>query len=350
MKTDMDEMDEVVSEEHLPEAVRQEIQAAKQQIEQFGAVVAQLERQAQTITVNDDVQEEVALLFITGCQQTFNNIENYRKEKVQPHNAVLSAVNGGTRPWKKVLQRLISAADGLRSEYVTRKQAAIDAENRRRIAEAEAARVEKERKEREAREEAERKQREIERLEAEQRQREYEEELAKLQAEQKLKDDLAAAQNAEEAARKMAEAKAEQEERERKAEEARQATLAEQERLAKQAAKLEAKADIAAASASMVSPEITLNSSLGIRTIASGSRVSTKEEMEPYFLNGMPIWKDASRKAYVDYYLDDERLPEGLPARYFVLDLAKVLKDVKNDVPVPGFGLRVRHKTRNLKS
>jgi hypothetical protein len=36
-----------------------------------------------------------------------------------------------------------------------------------------------------------------------------------------------------------------------------------------------------------------------------------------------------------DYYADDPRLL-GIPARYFILDTAKLGKDVKNGVPVPG--------------
>jgi hypothetical protein len=41
------------------------------------------------------------------------------------------------------------------------------------------------------------------------------------------------------------------------------------------------------------------------------------------------------KKKYAEYYRDDSRM-NAIPSRYWVLDLAKLGKDVKNGVPIDG--------------
>lgn len=347
---------QVIEEDALEIPVEVETQ---QQIETFGQEVAKLEEQAKSITVTDDVTEEVSLIFIAGCKKTHADIEAYRDAKVRPHNTYVAKVNSGVKPFKDVLSRLISATDAMRSQFLVRKQKMIEEENRRRAAEAERERLEKERKEKEAREEAERARQEAERIERERIEREYNERMAQLALENKRKADEQAAEDAKragdlEAARKLQEQadaiKAQADEQARKAEEERKASEAEQAKLEKKAVTLDAKADIAAASASMVAPEIEVNTSTAARTLASGSRVSTREAQEPYFLNGMPIYSDPIKRKFEEYSLDDARLDPALAKRYFKFDLAQAVRDLKNGVPVPGMALRNGHKTIARKS
>lgn len=331
----------------------------RQHIEAFGQEVAKLEAQASTIAVTDDVTEEVALIFIDGCKKTHADIERYRDAKVRPHNTYVANVNSGVKPFKDVLARIVSATDALRSQYLTRKQRLIEEENRRRIAEAEQQRLEQERKEREAREAVEAAQLEKERLEKEQQEREYQEELAKLELENRRKAELAAAEAAriagdkaaEDAAKQnIADAKAAAEALARKSEEDRLATEAEKAKLDKQIVRQETKADLASMASTMVAPEIAVNSSMGARTLANGGRVGTRETDEPYFTNGMPVYADPIKKKYAEYFRDDVRLSQDLPARYFTLDLAKVVRDLKNGVPVPGMALRSKYTMVSRKS
>ena len=347
---------QVIEEDALEIPVEVETQ---QQIETFGQEVAKLEEQAKSITVTDDVTEEVSLIFIAGCKKTHADIEAYRDAKVRPHNTYVAKVNSGVKPFKDVLSRLISATDAMRSQFLVRKQKMIEEENRRRAAEAERERLEKEGKEKEAREEAERARQEAERIERERIEREYNERMAQLALENKRKADEQAAEDAKragdlEAARKLQEQadaiKAQADEQARKAEEERKASEAEQAKLEKKAVTLDAKADIAAASASMVAPEIEVNTSTAARTLASGSRVSTREAQEPYFLNGMPIYSDPIKRKFEEYSLDDARLDPALAKRYFKFDLAQAVRDLKNGVPVPGMALRNGHKTIARKS
>lgn len=326
----------------------------KQQIEAFGQEVAKLEEQSKTIQVNDDVTEEVSLIFIDGCKRTHSDIEAYRDGKVRPHNNFVKKVNSGVNPYKDILTRIINATDTLRSQYLTRKQAAIEEENRRRIAEAERLRLENERKEQAARDEAERLRKEAERLAKEEADRELQAEMDRLALEQKAKDEAAAAEAARragdeaaarEAEQRAAQAKADEEERARKAEEDRKASEAERARLEKAAIKQEAKADIAAVTATMIAPTIGVNTSMAARTLANGARVGTRDADEPYFTNGMPVYADPIKKKYEDYYQDDVRLSPELVKRYFVFDIAKAVRDLRNGIEVPGMALRQKHTT-----
>lgn len=326
----------------------------KQQIEAFGLEVAKLEEQAKTIQVHDDVTEEVSLIFIDGCKRTHADIEAYRDGKVRPHNTYVKKVNGGVNPFKDVLTRLINATGELRSQYLIRKQAAIEEANRRAIAEAEQARLEKERKEKEAREEAERLRKEAERLEKEAADRELQEEMDRLALEQKAKDEAAAAEVARKAGdvaaanaaeQRANQAKAEEEERARKAEEERKASEAERARLEKAAIKQDAKADIAAVASTMIAPVITVNTSTAARTLANGARVGTRDADEPYFTNGMPVYADPIKKKYETYRRNDPRLPKDIDDSLWIFDTARAVRILRDDQPVPGMALRQKHTT-----
>jgi hypothetical protein len=328
------------------DAVAPEVQERiAQDLEPYKEEVAKLEERAKALTVTDDLSEEVATLFINECKRSYTNMEAKRDEKVRPLNTEVKAINDAFRPYTTVLDRLWRATDQIKGAYVTKKQQAIDAANRKAIADAAEARRLEEAKAEAARQEADRLRKEAERIAKEEVEREYQAEMARLAAEQKVKDDQQAVLDAKrkgdeaaaEAAQKVVDdAKRFEETRARKAEEERLAAVAEQDRLAKAAIKQDAKVDIAESKATMVAPTIQTNDSVGTRTLTDGSKVGTREVDEWYFTNGLPIHTDPQKKKYADYYADDPRLPNGIPDRYWLLDLAKLGKDVKNGVPIEG--------------
>jgi hypothetical protein len=314
------------------------VHALAQEIDTHRQEVETLERKAASLLVIDDVSEEAALLFIAECKRSHAKLEEERDKKVRPLNAEVKAINEGFRPYTTILDRLWRATDQIRSQYVTKKQQAIDAANRKAIADAAEARRVEEAKAQDARQEAERLRLEAERLEKEEHDRLLQVEMDRLAAEKKMKDEEEAlarakregdARAAREAQESIDRAKREEDERLRKAEDDRLAVIEEQNRLEKAAIKQESRADIAESKATMVSPAIQVNDSVGSRTLLDGSKVGTRKVVDWYFENGMP--KDG------DYYHDDHRV-SGIPSRYFILDTAKLAKDVKNGVPVFGVG------------
>jgi hypothetical protein len=309
--------------------IEREIDAYRQEVET-------LERQAASLLVTDDASEEAALLFIAECKRAYAKLEERRDSKVRPLNAEVKAINEGFRPYTTVLDRLWRTTDQIRGRYVTQKQQAIEAANRRAIADAAELRRQEEAKADAARQEAERLRLDAERLVEEENNRLLQVEMDRLAAEQNIKDEEEAlarakregdARAAREAQEAIDQANLEEEERLRKAELDRLAAIEEQNKLEKKAIKLDAKADIAESHATMIAPTIQVDESAGSRTLMDGSQVGTRKAVDWLFENGMP--KDG------DYYADDPRLL-GIPARYFILDTAKLGKDVKNGVPVPG--------------
>jgi len=309
--------------------IEREIDAYRQEVET-------LERQAASLLVTDDASEEAALLFIAECKRAYAKLEERRDSKVRPLNAEVKAINEGFRPYTTVLDRLWRTTDQIRGRYVTQKQQAIEAANRRAIADAAEAKRREEARAEAARQEAERLRLDAERLEQEENDRLLKVEMDRLAAEKKIRDEEEALVRAKQrgdaeavrAAQEMlAETRVREEARFEQAEEDRLAVLAEQNKLEKAAIKLDAKADIAESKASMVAPTIQVNDSVGSRTLLDGSKVGTRKVVDWYFENGMP--KDG------DYYHDDPRV-SSIPSRYFLLDTAKMAKDVKNGVPVLG--------------
>lgn len=298
----------------------------------------QLEARAQSLLIHDDASEEAGLMFIAECKQSYAHLEAQRTDKVQAHNEYVRMVNKAFKPFTDILDRLWRATDAQRSQYALKKQAAIDEANRKAIAAAEAARREEEAKAEAARQEAERLRLEAERIEQERVQKEFEEEMARLELARTKQAQAQAAEDArkagdrqaeEEALRKQAEAQAAEEARTRQADEDRKAAEAEKLRLEKAAVKLEAKADMAETKALMTAPTITGESATAARTLVSGAKVGSRKVTTWYFENGMAI--DG------EYYADDPRFKD-IPFRYWLLDTAKLGRDVKNGVPVPGCG------------
>lgn len=225
----------------------------------YQAEVARLEAKSKTLTITDDASEEAALFFISECKSAHSHLEEERKRRVKPLNDQVKEINEGFKPFTEILDRLWRAADRLRSDYLRKKQEAIEAANRKAIADAEQARLEQERKAEDAR--------------------------------------VAAA-----AAREAGDEKA--------------------------AIKLEAKADKAETKAMMTAPVLVdAQPTSGSRTLVSGATAGTRKTVDWLFTNGMP--KDG------DYYMDDPRV-QGIPSRYFLLDLSRLGKDAKNGVPIPG--------------
>lgn len=112
----------------------------------------------------------------------------------------------------------------------------------------------------------------------------------------------------------------------------------------------EARADITAEQAATVAPVIQYNDSLGTRTLMNGAKVGTKEVLNVYMDSGLPVYSDPPKnKKVCEYTRDDMRLASELLTeqydRYWVLDMAAVVRDVKNGVPVHGFSTTSNTKT-----
>lgn len=318
-------------------------QAKEQFLEQIGVTkfqqdVERLTREAEAIQVYDEASEEAATMFITGCQTLKNDMEEARDAIVRPHNDYVRAVNAAFKPFTDILERLKKATDTIKSDYLAEKQRQIEEANRKAIAKAEQEKRELEEKARKEREEAERLRLEAERIEQERLEREFQEEMKRLELERTAKEQAEAAEAArqagdaeaeQEAIRRQEAAKAEEAERARKAEADRIAAEQEKARLEKEAAKQDVKADTHESRAMTTAPEIQSSESLakGTRTLLNGTKANIRKTFDWLFTNGLPK---------VDgYYRDDPRF-QGIPDRYFVLDLSKLGKDAKNGVPIDG--------------
>lgn len=306
-----------------------EIKAYKQEVDA-------LERQATALVVHDEASEEAALVFIAGCKTTENKLEEARKEKVQKPNEYVNTVNAAFKPFSEILERLRKATDQQRNLYLRKRQEAIDAANRKAIADAEALKREQERKAEEARQEAERLRREAEKLEEERIAREVQEEMDRLEIEARKQREARAAADALRAGDIEAAKKAEADLEATRQEEARQAFESDQKRkveadekarLEKAAVKQDMKAETADSKAMLTTPELVSGDTKGVRQLEGGAKVGTRKTTSWAFTNGMSIEGD--------YYMDDARVQE-IPARYFKLDLSKLGKDVKNGNPIPG--------------
>jgi len=295
-----------------------------------------MEQRAATLIPQDDRTEEQALLFITECKAAAKRLDTERDELVRPHLEEQRRINGIYKPVIETFEMLWERVDARLSDYRKKKQAAIEAANRKAIEDAEKARAEQERKERMAREEAERVRKEAERLEQERIEQEFQAEMAHLELERQRKAELAAAEAARkagdvEAAReaedRAAAAKAEAEAQEKKAEAERKASEEAQAKLAREAIKLDARADTAASKAMMTAPAIQGAAPKTVE-LSTGAKATGKKVPVWFFENGMPTEGEK-------YYGDDPRL-QSIPDRFFVLDLSKLGKAVMGGEPVPG--------------
>lgn len=311
-------------------------------LKEFETEVARLQEESRAIQVVDDVGEGAAVIVIAGFKRVATDLEAYRDSLVRPHNNKVRSVNQSVKKISLMVDTLVLAMDAEREAYLIEKQRRIDEANRLAAAKAEAERIEKERQEQALRDEAERLRKEAEEVERKRIEKEIEEEEARLKAEQKIKD----AKDAEERER----LRAEQEERERKAEEERKASIKQQAALEKQSVKAEARADVKAEQKDLIAPTIQFNDSVQSRTLASGTRVGTKDVEEVYLENGTPLYKDAFKKQYADFRGDDERLPAGIPMRFFDLNVGRLIRAVKDGDTIPGFAIKGRKKTTTAKA
>lgn len=287
------------------------------------------------IVIADDLAMNQVLTMIADCKASEDRNEAKRVKEVEPHLAEQRRINGFYKPiiefWKSARLEL----DTRVSDYRKRKQQEIEEANRRAIAAADAERREREAKAEAARQEAERLRLEAERIERERVQREYDEEMARLEAENKRKAEEKALRDAQEAGDKAkAEAarlelerqKEEEQARIRKAAVERQEAEEEKLRLEKAALKQESKADIEDSRAMMAAPVLQA-SAPKTAVLEDGTKATGKKVDIWMFTNGMPI--DG------EYYGDDPRL-DGIPRRFFKLDLVKLGKAVKGGEPIPG--------------
>lgn len=279
--------------------------------------------------------EAQALIFITECKAAGKRLDEIRTKKVEPHLTEQRRINGLYNPVIEAFERLWRGVDAKVSAYKKRRDAEIAEANRLAIAKAEQERAERERKEREAREEAERLRREAERLAKEEADREFQAEMERLALEQKAKDEAAAAEAARKAGKiaearsaeqRAAEAKAEEERQVRYAEAARQAAEAERARLEKAAIKQDAKADIAATAATMVSPVIQVAAPKTIE-LQTGAKAGSRTVKDWTFSNGLP-------KETV-FYRDDPRFKD-VPDAFFRFDPTLMNKHVRAGIKPAG--------------
>lgn len=357
------------------------------QLEVYRQQIVRLQDESRMIEIVDEAGEGAALIFIDGVKRIERDLEEYRDGIVRPHNNKVREVNKSVKQISELAGGLIMAMDAKRDFFLKEKQRQIDEANRRAAAEAERLRIEKEAKEKALRDEAERLQREAERIERERIEREIAAEVARRESERKQKeaeaaieaarlkaiaDEEAAARaiqegkakeakrlqelaeasrRAEEEARLKAEQdKADEAARVQREEEAMRESRAEQVKLEKAAVRAEARADITAEQAATVAPVIQYNDSLGTRTLMNGAKVGTKEVLNVYMDSGLPVYSDPPKNKKVsEYTRDDRRLASELLTeqydRYWVLDMAAVVRDVKNGVPVPGFSTTSKTKT-----
>lgn len=358
-----------------------------QQLDTFRTQVVRLQEESRAIQIVDEAGEGAALIFISGIKKIETDLEDYRDGLVRPHNDKVRTVNKSVKKIKELAEDLVAAMDAKRDEFLKEKQRRIDEANRLAAAEAERIRLEKEAREKALRQEANRLQLEAERLEKERIEREIQAEVERAEAERKKKEAEAAIEAArlkaiadkeaeakairegkakeaeklrkqaeeskraeEEAKQAAALARALEEERLQKEEDDRKASLAAQAKLEKASIKAEAKADIVAEQAATVAPTIQFNDSTGTRVLANGVKVGTKEVNDVYMLNGMPVYADPPKnKKVMEYLRNEAAIPKELKEpgydRYWILDVAAIVRDVKNGNPVPGFSTTSRNKT-----
>jgi hypothetical protein len=293
-------------------------------------------RKKEALVITDDVTMSQVLTLIADCKASEDRNEAKREKEVAPHLAEQRRINGFYKPiiefWKAARLEL----DTRVSDYRKRKQQEIEEANRRAIAAADAERKAREAKAEAARQEAERLRLEVERIEQERIQREFDEEMARLEAENKRKAEEKALRDAQEAGDKakveaarleLERQKAEETARLRQVEEDRTASALEALQFIKAALKQESKADIEDSRAMMAAPVLQA-SAPKTAVLDDGTKATGKKVWEWSFKNGLPIKGE-------DYYRDDPRMKD-IPDRFFVLDLTKLGKVVRDGEPIPG--------------
>lgn len=300
--------------------------------------------------ITNDAEEMVNVVVVAQRKRDYKELEEIRDRLVRPYNTIVKQINKAFKMETDVADEDWRLRDQDLSAYRTAKQAAIDAANRKAIADAEEARRKKEAEEEAARVEAKRLRDEAERVDQERINQEFQAEMDRLAAEQKIKDEEAAllrakqegdARAAREAQAAIDRATREEEERARKAEQERLDAVAEKARLEKAAIKQDSKADIAASKATMIAPTIQVNDSVGTRTLSDGSSVGTRKVEEVYFDNGLPVFSDHLKKKLAEHYKNEPRLKDiEIPEHCWLLDMSKLVKLVKDGFVIKGISVR----------
>lgn len=342
------EMDET---EVLPPEIKEKLD---HELEPYRHKVPETTGERKPIT--NAAEAMVAEVFVAQRKRDYKELEEIRDRLVRPYNTIVGQINKAFKTETTLADQDWRTRELDLDIYRTEEQARIDAANRKAIADAAEITRQEEAKAEAARQEAERIRKEAERLEQAELDRQLQVEMDRLAAEQKIKDEqeaLARAKRegdvraAREAQESIDRARLEEEERIRKAEHARLAAVAEQNALEKQAIKQDAKADIAESKATMVSPVIEVNNSVGKRVLDNGQTVGTRKVEDWRFDNGLQVYQDPlTRKKYADYYADDVRLNSvEIPRSCLLVDLAKLGKIVKAGVPIKGCTMFKRNAT-----
>lgn len=330
---------EAVETEVLPPEIKQKVEAELAPFRQHSI--------GEHKPITNDAEEMVSVVVVAQRKRDYKELEEIRDRLVRPYNTIVNQINAAFKPETEKADIDWRLRDQDLSIYRAAKQAAIDAANRKAIADAEEARRAKEAKEEAARQEAKRLRDEQERLEQDENNRILQAEMDRQAAEKKIRDDaqavIDAKERGDEAAARAAQdeldmRKRAEEERLQKAEGDRLAAVAEQAKLEKAAIKQDAKADIAATEATMIAPTIQVNDSLGKKTLSDGSSVGTRQVQDWRFDNGAPIYVDPlTRKKQVEYYADDVKMAGiEIPKGCLLVDLSKLGTIVKAGVPIKG--------------
>lgn len=284
----------------------------------FARILEAQKAEALMLTPTDPLTVKRCAALIETCKVASSYAETRRTEIVKPLNTLVDEANAIWQPIVKGFAEIAKGKSAEVSQWITEERRKDEARQRKEL---EDARLAKEALERKA--EAERREAERIRLEAERVVREEEE--RKQQAE---RDRIALEENKKAAAQALLDAKSAAEKKKQQAaydrqvqleqeqaardEEARLASLAEQQRLEKEAAKLDAKAEQHDVASTYVTPEVLPQQAKTIDL--GGSKLVTKAPKKTWLLTGWDKQKplkvtDPKLSALVG---DIETLPPGV--------------------------------------
>ena len=139
-------------------------------------------------TITNDAEAMVAEVFVAQRKRDYKELEEIRDRLVRPYNSIVKQINKAFKAETDVADEDWRLRDQDLSTYRVEKQAAIDAANRKAIADAKELRRQEEAKAEAARQEVERLRLEAERIEREENDRLLQAEMDKLAAEEPTKN------------------------------------------------------------------------------------------------------------------------------------------------------------------
>jgi hypothetical protein len=98
----------------------------------WNARAIESQRLADRIEITDDMEEEIAVGFITGTTKFFKDAEEERKSQVDPFNSLVKKINRVYKSISDPLSASIEIVKKKRSAYLMEKDRKIAEENRRR--------------------------------------------------------------------------------------------------------------------------------------------------------------------------------------------------------------------------